>query len=130
MPNRPLILAALLAVFLPSSAAWTDKVSLGKGGEPSIATDGKGNVYATAHLPCNLFMSRDWGKSFTETKNFPDAQCDMHVFAMPDGRQGGRDARSCACSGGTETRARVKIAPGSRKAYPCRYMVIFRARGL
>ncbi len=85
--HRHLFLGALLAATATSALAqWTDRISIGKGGEPTIATDGKGNVYATGHLPCGLFVSRDWGATFAPAKQFPNGFCDIHLFAWPDGR--------------------------------------------
>lgn len=84
--RKTLALFSLFVVFAVGFAQWKDKVALGTGGEPSLATDGKGNLFATAHLPSTLFISRDWGVTFPEKRGFPDSFCDMYVTAMPDGR--------------------------------------------
>jgi len=75
---------ALLSAF--ANAQWSDVKQLGQGGESTVATDGKGNVYATAHEPCTLYMSRNWGATFSEKKDFPDGFCDIHVYAWPNGQ--------------------------------------------
>lgn len=79
-------LIASAALVAPVSAQWKDRVSLGQGGEAKVATDDKGNVYATCHQPCKFYVSHDWGASFGEPKLLENAMCDMDVYAWPDGR--------------------------------------------
>lgn len=87
MFNQRLISLALLAsVATLSHAQWTDVRSLGHGGESTIVSDGRGNVYVTAHEPSVLYASRDWGNTFVKAKEFDDAFCDLHAYAWPDGR--------------------------------------------
>lgn len=84
-----------LAICLVSSsfAQWKDAHrilnpqtrSFYKGGESTVASDGKGNVYVTAHGPAQLFRSTDWGATFSLVKQFDDAQCDLCVLPLPNG---------------------------------------------
>lgn len=77
-------LAPLLAA-APAHAQWEDARKLGTGGETFVATDGAGAVYATSHLPTQIFVSRDWGESFAEPKTFADALGDMVVCVRGKG---------------------------------------------
>ncbi len=76
-----------LALLLVSSgfAQWTDRKELGDGGESSVATDGKGEVYVAMHQPGQLYTSRDWGASFGDRKSYDNCFCDMDVLAWPNG---------------------------------------------
>jgi len=65
-------------------AQWSDVKRLGNGGESTVATDGKGNVYVTAHQSCQINVSHDYGASF-QTHYFNDGFCDMDVIAWPNG---------------------------------------------
>jgi hypothetical protein len=53
------------------------------GGESTVASDGKGNVYVTSHLPCSLWESHDWGNTFDRTFRFADSLGDMFVYLRP-----------------------------------------------
>jgi len=86
MRTRYELVLITLVLGLSARAQWKDRVSLGNGGEPKIATDGKGNVFATCHLPCKVYVSRDWGATFGEPFALKDAFCDVDVLAWPDGR--------------------------------------------
>lgn len=67
-------------------AQWTDVHQIAKmGGESTIASDGVGNVYVTAHGPAALYKSSDWGGTFTKIKDFSEAQCDLCILPRPDG---------------------------------------------
>lgn len=79
----PVLLFCLAA---SAHAQWTDVKKLGQGGESTVATDGKGNVYVAAHEPCEVYVSHDYGASFANRKEFPDGFCDMDVIAWPSGR--------------------------------------------
>lgn len=68
-----------------ASAQWADVRPLGNGGETFVSSDGKGNVYATCHLPAKLLVSRDWGDTWTTKMSFNDACCDLVVIALPTG---------------------------------------------
>lgn len=78
----PLLASALAA---SASAQWTDVRKIGTGGESTVVSDGKGNVYLTAHIPCTLYKSADWGDKFAKVKAFPDALGDMFVLPHGDG---------------------------------------------
>jgi hypothetical protein len=84
--SRSLALACVVSLAGASHAQWNDRIKLGTGGESTVATDGQGNVFVTAHAPCEIFSSHDWGASFAEKKDFPDGFCDVHVYAWPNGR--------------------------------------------
>jgi hypothetical protein len=79
------LLAVSLSLACLSNAQWKDRKLLGPGGESTVATDGKGNVYVTTHLPCKLYESHDFGSSFEPKMSFPDGACDMDVLAWPNG---------------------------------------------
>lgn len=83
---RPIFVCVLAAAVSSSAHAQWPKVSLGSGGETNIAADGKGNVYATCHLPAKLMISRDWGQTFTLKQTYGDACCDLIVLARPSGK--------------------------------------------
>ncbi|MCC6403147.1 MAG: exo-alpha-sialidase [Fimbriimonadaceae bacterium] len=74
---------ALLAA--PSQSSSWDVRRLGNGGETFVATDGAGAVYATSHLPTQVFSSQDWGASFASPKVFGDALGDMIVLVRGKG---------------------------------------------
>ena len=77
----------LLAAFPAASfAQWDDVKKLGTGGEAYVSTDGKGHVYATSHQPAKLYVSSDFGKTFSVTHDLPDAFCDVTSAVGPDGR--------------------------------------------
>ncbi|HEY3779811.1 MAG TPA: sialidase family protein [Fimbriimonadaceae bacterium] len=80
------LLAASLSLACLSSAQWKDRKFLDNGGESTVATDGKGSVYVTTHIPCKLFESHDFGASFIDKMTFDDGACDMDVLAWPDGQ--------------------------------------------
>src|SRR2546423_746292 len=84
--NFPLITGAVLTLCLTSSARaqWVDIKRLGWGGESTVAADEKGNVYVTAHQPCEIFSSHDFGASF-QRHEFTDGFCDMDVITWPNG---------------------------------------------
>jgi hypothetical protein len=82
---RLCLLAALGVATSVAPAQWEDARRLGTGGETFVATDGAGTVYATSHLPTQIFVSRDWGESFGEPKTFPDALGDMVVCVRGKG---------------------------------------------
>jgi hypothetical protein len=79
-----LLSAALLCPLAP--AQWLDIQRLGTGGEAYLSTDGKGNVYATSHQPCKLYVSNDFGKTFNISHSLPDSFCDVTHAVGPDGR--------------------------------------------
>ncbi len=78
----PLLVLTLLS---PLAHAQWDRVYVGAGGEPNIATDGKGNVYETCHLNAQFFTSHDWAASFTRKKSFSNACCDLAVLTTGTG---------------------------------------------
>ena len=83
---RPSLLVICLVLTSVASAQWSDKKLIGPGGESTVATDGKGNVYVTVHQPCKLYASHDSGASFTDQNiDFDQAFCDMDVYAWPNG---------------------------------------------
>lgn len=77
-------IAVLLWAANVANAQWADIKQIGRAGEPSMATDSRGNVFVGAHLPGSLFVSRDWGKTFEHQAI--DGYCDFVTHAMPDGR--------------------------------------------
>lgn len=81
-----LLLSGLALVPFAANAQWKDVQFIGTGGESTVATDGLGSVYITAHLPCVLYGSSDWGAHVSALQNFPDSLGDMFVL----GRQGGK----------------------------------------
>jgi hypothetical protein len=80
-----LIGGVLITLATQAQGQWKDRRFLGAGGESNIATDAKGNVYVTAHQPCKVFVSHDWGATFPTQHEFPDAYCDMNVITWPNG---------------------------------------------
>ena len=76
---------AFLALAALSVAQWPDVQRLGQGGESFVSTDGKGNVYATSHQPCKLYVSHDFGKSFAKSHDLPESFCDVTSTLGPDG---------------------------------------------
>ena len=83
---RSLISLVVLGALQAASAQWTDvHLVAERGGESTIASDGVGNVYITAHGPGVLYKSSDWGEKFAKIKDFPEAQCDLCVAPRPDG---------------------------------------------
>jgi hypothetical protein len=119
---RTTILAVALALTATADAQWKDRKQLGRGGESSIATDGKGNLFATSHQPSQLFVSRDFGASWEKTKDFAAAICDLHVIASPDGKvfvaymkSGGLTVWSSADSGKTLTEGKSHDGPFDRE---------------
>lgn len=77
--------AVLLALCATAAQAqWPDVRTVGRGGESTVASDGKGSVYLTAHLPCTLYVSRDWGDTFAAVKSFEDGLGDMFVMTHGD----------------------------------------------
>ena len=83
---RKICLLILVAISSKAHSQWSEKVLLGNGGEPTVSTDGLGNVFATCHLPSCLYISRDWGKTFKEKKSFTDSLGDVQVLAWTNGR--------------------------------------------
>lgn len=83
---RSLASAILVLAPIGALAQWTDVRQLGIGGESTVATDGKGSVWVTGHLPCALYTSRDWGQSFVKTQEFPEGLGDMLALSSPGGR--------------------------------------------
>jgi hypothetical protein len=77
-----LVVAALTQTCL---AQWKDAHKIAQGGESTVASDGKGTVYVTAHGPAALYKSSDWGATFSLLKSFDDAQCDLCVLPLPNG---------------------------------------------
>lgn len=65
---------------------WEDVQRLGNGGETYVSTDGKGTVYASSHIPVQVLVSRDWGKSWGKAFPFPDSLGDTVVLARPGGK--------------------------------------------
>lgn len=80
-----IVLLAAQAVQNPAAAtAWT-ATKIGKGGEPYVSTDNEGNVYLSSHIPSQVFVSRDWGKTMKLSRQFGDSLGDVVAFAMPNG---------------------------------------------
>src|SRR5438045_9141172 len=84
--NLASVTGALLFLCLasPARAQWIDGKRLGWGGESTVAADEKGNVYVTAHQPCEVYSSHDNGASF-QRHEFTDGFCDMDVITWPNG---------------------------------------------
>jgi|GEM_PF-2417389 len=80
------ILSALALLASSAFGQWEDVRRLGNGGETYVSTDGKGTVYASSHIPVQIYTSRNWGETFGEPKIFPDSLGDTVVFARPDGK--------------------------------------------
>src|SRR5690349_7455217 len=85
MLARFALIPLVICLVQPGFSQWKDTQKISKGGESTVASAGKGNVYVTAHGPCSLYKSKDWATTFSNIKNFDDAQCDMCVLARPDG---------------------------------------------
>jgi hypothetical protein len=85
MQFRTLSALVVLAVTQVSMAQWKEAHKIAQGGESTVASDGKGTVYVTAHGPAALYKSSDWGANFTLLKAFDDAQCDLCVVPLPNG---------------------------------------------
>ena len=85
MLSRIALIFLATCLLQPAFAQWTDAHKIAQGGESTIASDGKGNVYVTAHGPSQLFKSADWGATFTLLKAFDDAQCDLCVLPLASG---------------------------------------------
>ena len=77
-------------VFLVTSMAcqgqWEDVKRLGNGGETYVSSDNAGTVYASSHIPVQVLVSRDWGKTFGPAKSFPDSLGDTVVLSRPGGK--------------------------------------------
>jgi hypothetical protein len=80
------VLTLLALIGLPAQAQWKDVRKITTGGESTVATDNKGNVYITSHQPCELMISRDWGETFAEKHSYPDGLGDMHISVWGSGR--------------------------------------------
>jgi hypothetical protein len=86
MSTSRIVALSVLLVFSSSAfSQWKDQQLLSEGGESSVATDGKGDVYVAMHEPGQLFASHDWGATFTKRKEFAECFCDMDVLAWPNG---------------------------------------------
>jgi hypothetical protein len=79
-------LALFSLLLTPAFGQWTDIKKLGEGGESYVSTDGKGNVYATSHFPCKLYVSNDSGKSYGISHDLPNSFCDVTSTVGPDGK--------------------------------------------
>ena len=77
-------LLATLASQSPVPSTWT-ATKLGRGGEPYVSTDNQGSVYLSSHIPSQVFVSRDWGKTMKLSRTFGDSLGDVVAFAMPNG---------------------------------------------
>lgn len=77
--------ALLLSTFLtpPIQGNW-DVKDLGPGGQPSIVSNDKGMVAIASHQPGTLWISRDWGETFPETRLFQDALGDLRLSNWGD----------------------------------------------
>lgn len=77
---------AISLLGLTPQAPWPDVKRITTGGESTVVSDNKGNVYITSHQPCELMISRDWGATFPEKHSYPDGLGDMHLAATGEGR--------------------------------------------
>lgn len=68
---------------LPLQSPWEVK-DLGPGGQPSIVSNDKGMIAIASHQPGTLWLSRDWGESFPETRTFQDALGDLRLSNWGD----------------------------------------------
>lgn len=84
--TRTASLVATILVAASAPAQWSDIKKLGQGGESYVSTDGKGNVYATAHQPQKLYVSGDFGATFGLSHDLPDSFCDVTSAIGPDGK--------------------------------------------
>lgn len=83
---RVTLLTLLAFATLVAPAQWKDVRKISTGGESTVVTDDKGNLFITSHQPCELMISRDWGETFAEKHSYPDGLGDMHIAAWGSGR--------------------------------------------
>lgn len=83
---RAFVSIALALTGANAFGQWTDIKRVTTGGEPTVVTDGKGNVFIAGQQPCELHISRDWGATFTEKHTFAEGIGDMHLAAWGEGR--------------------------------------------
>lgn len=84
--RRTAVFASFCLLSVSALAQWQDVKQMGDGGETFVSTDGKGNVYATSHIPCKLYVSNDYGKTFHVNHDLPDGFCDVNSAVGPDGK--------------------------------------------
>ncbi len=83
---RTISALAVSALTCSAFPQWADIQKIGPGGETFVSTDAKGSVYATSHNPSRLYVSHDFGKTYTPGVDLPDSFCDVCSTVGPDGK--------------------------------------------
>lgn len=85
MPVRLIIVLLVVCFASVCFSQWSSLLLPGQGGEPNLATDGRGNVYLTTHMDGQIFKSSNFGQSYTLKNSFSSTSFDFNVVAKRDG---------------------------------------------